>query len=395
MATPLTYLRFGPEGRGKDRFGDKAHHPPNREPVVDERRTDGSIPGMLTALTEPGEIQRAFLAFRSTMWKGTIAENRTVGFQGGNVPSEVRWLKDEGYWCSLSETGHRDRGQHWNAFGLTPRSTARDPLSITAEINSPRSGINRRCGGVYAQDASGTVYLLHSGKLGGGKQGIGQANFLSFLDSPNLHEVAWADGKVTQAILIGRVDQRSIRGRVRGFLQQVQAFKRGEPALIPQAKGGGGNGYFDEFAGPRKPYSVSGTIEATCDHGRVIRSLYRLMRSKGIETLEKDVARDLFVRRGRDVVALFEAKTDCSPQSIYKAVGQLMVHTADCSLPPIRVLVVPKRPNSELMGRLANLGVVVVTYTLNKAGDRFGNIEPVLRELRSKRVARQTPGGRS
>ena len=59
----------------------------------------------------------------------------------------------------------------WNAFG-TERPYPGAGLDIACEINFPYEGINRRVAGVFAEDANGTVYVMHRGLIGGSKVGI-------------------------------------------------------------------------------------------------------------------------------------------------------------------------------------------------------------------------------
>lgn len=335
---------------------------------------------MLTAITDRNGVNQAFRKMRASLIRGTRGETRWIGYPGGQQEGDVRWLEDDGYWCSVADPElHPQDNRYWSAFGTVPRSEAKDPLTITAEINPPKEGVNRRCAGILAVDSSGTQYLLHSGKIGGGKPGIGRSAFLSYLEAPNLHEVAWPDGQVTEAILIGRIDRPTLRAQVGHFVAQVAAFKSGAPAPVPMPNGDAESNYSDEFAGQRRAYRVTDLIEATCNHGHVIRSLSRAIEATKVGTIGKDSARDLYIHRRGRVTMLFEAKTDTAPQSIYTGIGQLMLHTASQSPAPVRVLVLPKRPDARTGKRLAALGVEVVTYTLRGTDALFANLMPVLR----------------
>ncbi len=338
------------------------------------------MPAMLTAIIEQDDIHRGYRTFRATMTRGTKGETRWIGFQGGQVEGEVRWLDGEGYWCCLADSPPRKGWRYWSAFGVVPRADARDPLIITTEINPPREGINRRVAGILARDSAGGVFLLHTGRIGGGKPGVGRSAFLSYLESPNLQDVAWPDGEVTRAVLIGRIDRPTLRSQVGEFVRQVAAFKSGAPAPLPTPNGDAESNYSDEFAGRRRAYRVSDLIEATCNHGHVIRCLRRMIESAKAGTIGKDTARDLYIRHGGRVVILFEAKTDTTPQSIYTGIGQLMLHGAAQSPPALRVLVLPRKPDARTGQRLTALGVEVVTYTLRGTEATFSNLGPVLRK---------------
>jgi hypothetical protein len=337
---------------------------------------------MLTAITDRQAVNQAFRKMRASLIHGTRGEIRWIGFPSGQLQGSVRWLEDEGYWCSVADPElHAQDNRYWSAFGTVPRSEAKDPLTITAEINPPKEGVNRRCAGILAEDSSGTQYLLHSGKIGGGKPGIGRSAFLSYLESPNQHELAWPDGQVTRAILIGRIDRPALRGQVGEFIRTVAAFKSGSPAPLPTPDAGAESTFAEEFAGTKRAYSVSAVIEATCNHGYVIRSLRKAVEAADVGTVGKDIARDLFVHRKGVVIVLFEAKTDATPQSIYTGIGQLMLHTATQSPAPHRVLILPDAPDEKTRQRLSALGIEVVTYSLRGHEAVFQNLDRVLRKI--------------
>lgn len=337
---------------------------------------------MLTAITDRQQVNQAFRKMRSSLIHGTRGEQRWIGFPGGQQQGDVRWLEDDGYWCSVADPElHAQSNRYWSAFGTVSRSDAKDPLTITAEINPPKEGVNRRCAGILAEDSSGAQYLLHSGKIGGGKPGIGRSAFLSYLESPNLHDVAWPDGQVTQAILIGRIDRTALRGQVGEFIRTVAAFKSGSAAPLPTPDTGAESTFAEEFAGTKRAYSVSAVIEATCNHGYVIRSLRKAVAAADVGTVGKDFARDLFLHRKGVVIVQFEAKTDTTPQSIYTGIGQLMLHTATQSPAPHRVLILPNAPEGKTLQRLSALGVEVVTYSLRGHAALFHNLDRVLRSI--------------
>ena len=96
-----------------------------------------------------------------------------IGFQGGNVTREVYWLQEFGLWVLIQQIWEE---RFWNAFG-TDDPLINKNISITCEINFPFEGINRRISGAFAQDEKGDVFLIHRGRIGGGKKGIGKNLF--------------------------------------------------------------------------------------------------------------------------------------------------------------------------------------------------------------------------
>jgi len=71
----------------------------------------------------------------------------------------------------------------------------------------------------------------------------------------------------------------------------------------------------------------------------------------------------------RDVTSvLFKVKTDASPQTIYTAVGQLLLNSAPVHR-PVLCLVVPMSTQRSHIARLRTLKIPVVEYSLDPRGD--------------------------
>ena len=96
----------------------------------------------------------------------------------GAHDSTVHWISELQIWGCFRDDVARTGNRYWNAFG-TGHPYAGDTLHITCEICIPLSGVNRRIAGAFGEGQDGTVYLLHSGKIGGGKEGVGKNAFLA------------------------------------------------------------------------------------------------------------------------------------------------------------------------------------------------------------------------
>jgi hypothetical protein len=98
-------------------------------------------------------------------------------------------------------------------------------LSITVEINPPHSGINRRVSGVYAYDeATPDLFVLHRGRIGGGRSGIGAGAFWQIWDR-GLTLEASEGGRMTRFALVGRVDDPDFPHQVARFVHRVSSIK--------------------------------------------------------------------------------------------------------------------------------------------------------------------------
>jgi hypothetical protein len=155
-------------------------------------------------------------------WKG----KKRLGYQGGSMEKAVCWVAGEGVWLS----NYREENRWWNGFGtVDPRET--QMLTITVEINPPMDGVDRRCAGAFLRDDRGRLYLTHTGRVGGGRKGIGKREFLSRFKG----SIAEVDGY--EYILVGRLDADDFIRNVAGFVKVVDAFKNEVAGAVPNEGG--------------------------------------------------------------------------------------------------------------------------------------------------------------
>jgi len=183
---------------------------------------DNGLPSVLVPLVERSEIRGAYERFYDRIHGTVQPVTRTVGFQGDSFELEVYWHPEQHIWSHFEEPDWAER--YWCIFGTDDVNT-NESLSITCEINPPYEGINRRVAGVFAGDEGGDVYVTHSGKIGGGREGVGKVQFLLFCGDDRLVELSWPDGKSSEAILIGRLDDVHLIEDIASFVYQVQRFK--------------------------------------------------------------------------------------------------------------------------------------------------------------------------
>lgn len=124
----------------------------------------------MLVLTNKQDSHRAFVRLKRELERDTKKHQRHVGWQGGNRYLAVRWSPKHHFWSHLNATV--DSGRYWCCFGteLGPESRSR---SITVELNPRKGGIQRRTAGLFLRD-KGQVLVGHSGKIGGGRKGIGK-----------------------------------------------------------------------------------------------------------------------------------------------------------------------------------------------------------------------------
>jgi len=175
-------------------------------------------------ITEANNSQLAFERVREAFADGAdVYHQHKLGWPSGSGVFETYWHGRLGIWGVFEPHPpvSRDRPRFWFCFGVNDPAD-RSMLGITVEINPPHQGINNRLGGAFVTDSSGQLYLGHSGRVGGGRKGIGQRAFLEFFEGGNWHFVP---GRRSQLHLIGPVDSADFVPGLARFIREVARFK--------------------------------------------------------------------------------------------------------------------------------------------------------------------------
>ena len=336
----------------------------------------------LKPLTTRVETKKAFRSISQNLTRDCIQLVRFVGWKGGRGKYRVYWNPRLRFWTLLRLLKRQQR--YWCCFG-TKDATKFRGFSITGQINPPVSGFDRRVGGAFVSDGQGRVYIAHSGKIGGGRSGIGKSAFVAAYRGKNWQRVIWPDKKETEIIVIGRVDGAHLQDQIAHFVGEIDRFKR--TAVTGKSsphKRNQKSAFNPEFSGRRKSYSTHAEIESQCDHGPLISALAEELQRRGI-AVANDVPRDLFVpsSKGR-VRLLFEAKTDLSTSSVYGAVGQLMLHGAAEPKEPRRIFVAPGTPKAATLRALKKLGIEILTYRWDGDSPAFMNLGQLLGKMKAE-----------
>lgn len=143
-----------------------------------------------------------------------------VGYRGGNDLCSAKYNED--IWF----VSNKFPNKFWNAFGF--KLDKKNSNNIVVEINIPIKGVNLRVGqGVFAEDEDGSVFLLHSGGIGGGYPGVSKKPFLLWFEQHDRLMEVQVGKKRIQGILIGKLgDGEALAHGVGHFLEKVDAFKR-------------------------------------------------------------------------------------------------------------------------------------------------------------------------
>ncbi len=176
----------------------------------------------MRAVTDRQVIGQAYQRFAELISEGGVPVRRKVGHKGTSGPADLLWHADLGIWASLQP--ERQYNRYWCAFGVDDPYKA-STLSITCEINPPKEGINPQCAGLFVRDESGEFFLAHSGKVGGGRPGIGKSTFLEHRGNDDVVSVFFPDSKERDYIILGRIADPNLRHRLADFVHSVAKFK--------------------------------------------------------------------------------------------------------------------------------------------------------------------------
>ena len=285
-----------------------------------------------------------------------------LGHPGASIRTKVSWSDRLGIWFFSRKIADR---RYWNAFGVgRPEGGAHIP--ITCEINFPLCGIDRRTGGAFAEDGAGRVFVIHRGKLGGGRKGVGKGLF------ENRYRGAWETmndgGEETPIAVIGVLNSPRLARQIAQFVHKIARIKETTAARSAQAE-------FifnepsvqEELIGDRHPAEQRETGSA-CDHGLIVRDLSDALRAEGLRT-ENDGCRDLLaISRGGRIRAVFQVLTGTSLAGIHAGAMQLLLNGLSLPEEPLLFLTLPRAPEETLREKLKRLNIDLLIY--NWQGDR-------------------------
>jgi len=189
-------------------------------------------------------------------------------------------------------------------------------------------------GGFFAKDdKTGALFLMHSGKVGGGAKGVGKNSFLAW-SAEKLITIHAKDGSERTGILVAPVGTTETSASIRRFVKKVADFKEVAREYVSSEDYKqtviDNDRYNREHAG-RKKGKRSAVIDYESRHGDVVHALreYRLKQRNTGEVAPNTKLVDLYVLRNKIMTEIYEVKTDTSRQTLYTAIGQLLVHTGD------------------------------------------------------------------
>lgn len=193
---------------------------------------------------------------------------------------------------------------------------------------------------------TGDVFLMHSGRIGGGRRGIGKSAFLVW-SKAKLVDVTETDGDVRGGIAVGKLDDPDLADRIWTFVRNVQSFKDhaaagglDTPEFRRQVEEF--DKYSKEFSGKKRGVR-EGAFEYVTYHGDIVQKLYddRTARLAPGEKVFNSALIDLFVKKDGALCEVYEVKTGVGRQMLYAAIGQVVTHATTGGEGVAKFLVIP------------------------------------------------------
>jgi hypothetical protein len=314
---------------------------------------------MLKVITDQPAIKKYTRLFVKR-FKPFIDETIKVklGHQGASLPAKVLWSRKLGIWL-FSHTINEVR--YWNAFGKgKPREA--NILSTTAEINFPWEGIDRKTGGAFAEDAWGNIFVIHRGKIGGGKKGVGKSLF-----EHNYHGV-WSfmkDGdSITQVAVIGALNSSRFAMQTALFVKKIEKLKS-TATSSPQTEINFSEITFREDLVGAVPSPNVREIFIACDRDLVVTNLANLfMRWKF--RVGNDTNHQLFLidPSKSKISHVFEVLADIKEKSVMAAAAKLLLQSAADEGSPLPIMVLPEDGINAYTQELQKINISVIGYRL-------------------------------
>lgn len=321
---------------------------------------------MLKVITDQTDIKKYTRLFVKK-FKPYIDETVKVklGHQGASLPAKVLWSKKLGIWLfshAINEV------RYWNAFGLGKPKEA-GILSTTAAINFPWQGIDRKTGGAFARDARGNIFVIHRGKIGGGKKGVGKSLF------EHNYRGVWSfmeDGDaITQVAVIGSLNSGRFAVQVALFVKKVEKMKL-KPAEVNATQieiNFAEISFREDFLGNAASFA-SGEILTSCDGDLVVMNLANLL-TRWKFRVGNDACRQLFLINPSNgkISHNFEALADIEEKSVMAAAGKLMLLSAADEGSSLPIMVLPEDGINTYAQELEKINIAVIGYRLE--GERI------------------------
>ena len=179
---------------------------------------------MLVPVTDRDDAAAAYATLAENLKRDTISAPSNFGHQGGGGAVMSYWSPQNGYWVAFIEDYS---SRYWIAYGRSHPS-GESSLTITLEINPPKSGDSQTVAGKFLLDTdTGQTYYAHSGKIGGGRPKVSGRGFVEWYSGTvPRRNVNWGRPvRESRMFVLGRVDDPNLGVTLASYLKDVAEFK--------------------------------------------------------------------------------------------------------------------------------------------------------------------------
>ncbi len=332
---------------------------------------------MLKILEDEAAIRRGQRQFTRS-FKPFADEKITVkiGHPGASFRAGVLWSERLGIWF-FSRKMSQDR--YWNVFGIGRPKEGIDP-SIACEINFPLQGIDRKTGGALAEDREGRIFVVHRGKIGGGRKGIGKTLF------EDRYRGVWVraqDGdEETTVALIGAPASSRFARKVMQFVRKIDSMKAAAASSRRrQMEIAFSEHDFREERVGEKYGRFERDLEAESDRDLVVRDLSEVLRREGCRIGNDDTC-DLFVLgTANRAGAVFGVCSSVSPAALYAEAARLLLAGRSRPGNPRLLLAVPAGAEIDDKEKLEGLNIELVAYEWQRDGAVFPGLNAAFDDM--------------
>lgn len=279
-----------------------------------------------------------------------------LGHQGASLPAKILWSKKLGIWLYSHAA---DEIRYWNAFGSAkPRSG--NVVPIITEINFPFAGIDRKTGGAFAGDSRGNIFVIHRGKIGGGKKGVGK----SFFDNNYRgFRLQMEDGKsITEVAVIGSLNSPVLPWQIAHFVKKVEMLKLTAVDSPQMEINFPEEGFREDLVGNLSSDDEP-DIKALCNHDLIVCNLAAFLKHRKFK-IGNDANNELFLlepSKNRKT-HVFGVLADNSEKDILAAAAKLFLQNVNNRDNPKLILMLPEEKVTSYSQSLQKMGITVTGF---------------------------------
>jgi hypothetical protein len=302
-----------------------------------------------------------------------------LGHQGASFTARIRWSRRLGLW-SFSRPSP---GVRWANFFGTEKPAPGISLAITTEINFPWSGVDRKTGAAFARDIWNNVYVVHRGRIGGGKKGVGKSLF-----EENYRGVGtWMEDQDTRAqvAVVGALSSPRFALQAALFVRKIDRLKSRVSSSLQTSLNFQDVSFREAFIGYGPACPICDRLSEACDHDLILSHLAMLLKRWKYK-VGNDADRELFVmsQAHQRVSHVFAVPTDSTSRSVLAKAAELLLWKTAEGDGVTAVLVIQEDQLIQYVQAMERLGVIPLPYRME--GERI-----VFSDLRKIRL---DPNGR-